>query len=955
MVKLAEALKQRVDGDIHFDPVHRAVYSVDASIYEVEPLGIVIPRTKQALIDTILIAKEFHVPVIARGAATGITGGCIGKALIIDLSKYLNRILKIDYEQEYVICEPGVVQDQLNAALAEKGYRLGPDTSTGNRATIGGMLANNAAGARSLLYGTMKEHTLAVELLLASGTMLHLRTLTPEEFQNKCSQTNTEGLIYQTIQQIRENEKEEIFEKFPHLPRRSSGYNLDSLLDDTLNLSKLIAGSEGSLGIATEITLKICKKSTNLGLCVIYFDSLQKSLSAVETILKHHPTAVELIDDKIIEAGRHAPSMRGKLDWLKSSPKALLVVEFCGNSQEDVSTKLAQFADDMKQQKIGNELTLIIEPTQMACVWELRKAGLGLLLSKRSYSRAIAFLEDISIAPAQLASFMQQFSQYLASKGKTAGIYGHVGSGCMHIRPYIDLTDPKEIKLMEQMMHDVSDLVLQHNGALSGEHGDGRVRSWLNKKMFGDHLYSLFLSIKEAFDPDNRMNPGKVVNGTPFLEHLRIDPKTPIVALRTFLDFSKEGGFALAVDMCNGNGLCRKAEKVMCPSFQATGDEFHTTRARAQALRAIIHSRLPLQELTSQGIHDVMDLCLECKGCKTECPSEVDMAKMKAEFLYHYQHEHGIPLRSRLFAFIGKMNLVGSRFPRLFNKLMQSAVTKQILDWIGITKERSLPLLAEKRFSVWFKEHQQYVHTKSVVLYNDTFTEFNHPEIGKSAVHVLEALGYKVIVPEWHCCGRPALSKGLLIQAKEMAQRVLKILLPYAQQGLPIIGLEPSCLLTIKDDFVALLGADIKNLQTVIKQCTTFDEFVAQHVVEGKLPLPFTHQDKIDIKLHAHCHQKALVGTGQTLKVLRAIPNATVSEIPSGCCGLAGSFGYEKEHYALSLKIGELSLFPHVRESSAGTFIVADGVSCRSQIEHGTQSSAMHLAELLCVLKDKRR
>lgn len=946
--KLESQLRKCVRGEIHFDPMHRRVYSVDASIYEVEPIGIVIPQDKQALIDTVAVTRDFNIPIIARGAATGITGGCLGTGLIVDTSKYLNRILSIDYENEYAICEPGVVQDRLNEALSAQGYRLGPDTSTGNRATLGGMLANNAAGARSLYYGSMIDHVIATELILASGDQLRFEPLRETEFQEKCTRNNIEGHIYREVNRIRSSYKHEIEMHFPKIPRRVSGYNLNTLIQpDSINLSKLIVGSEGSLGIATEIKVKISRKPKKLGLCVIHFENPFEGMRAIETILQFHPIALEMIDHRIIEMAMKSPSTRGKLNWLQGIPQAVFVAEFSEESSQHLEQKLQDFSKEMKRLQIGFAHTILIDPIQMSHVWDVRKSGLGLLLSKRSYSRAIGFLEDLSLSPHELAPFMEKFCAYLKSKGKEAGIYGHVGAGCMHVRPYIDLRQADETHLLKTMMEEVSSMVLEHGGALSGEHGDGLIRSWLNKKMFGERLYQAFIELKAAFDPENLMNPGKVVHGLPVLKNLRIDPETITAPIQPFLDFSKEGGLALSADLCNGNGMCRKSEKLMCPSFQASGDEFHTTRARAQALRAVMNGKMPIQDFTSEGMHDVLDLCLQCKGCKTECPSEVDMAKMKTEFLHHYHKAHGSSWRDRIFASIGKVQHYGSFFPSLFNSVSSSSISKMILHRLGISSERTMPQLASKRFSKqWDLQNHHQTGKTPVVLFNDTFTEFNQPEIGISAAKVLEALGYAVIVPEWTCCGRPAISKGFLPQAKKMAAHLVATLLPYAEARIPIIGLEPSCLLTIKDDFQGLLGYSHTDLQSVIQVATTFDEFIAQRIVDGKLPLPL-NPISVPIKLHGHCHQKALIGTSPTLKVLKAIPNSHVTEIDSGCCGMAGSFGYESEHYNFSLRIGELRLFPAIRDSSEETIFVANGFSCRCQIEHGTQKTSYHLAELL--------
>lgn len=937
-----KALTEKLKGELHFDPITRHVYSVDASIFEIVPLGIFLPQSRDDLINAVKIAHSYRVPVTVRGAATGITGGCLGHGLIIDTSKYLHQILEVDISNGTVTCEPGVVQDDLNNHLSSFGFRLGPDTSTGNRATLGGMLANNAAGSHSLHFGKMSDHVLSVELILANGTLVTFASISEEEWKQKCLLQTTEGRIYKELWKIRDEYGEEINVRFPKIPRRVSGYNLDELFGDknSINIAKLVAGSEGTLGIVTKITLRIVPKLRVVGLCLLTFDNILKALKEAPKFLSYSPIAVELIDHQIIELGLASPSMRGKLDWLQGNPQALIVVEFEGEDSAEVEEKLNAFTNEMQRLGIGDSRHVLIDSTQMSNVWALRKAGLGILLSKRTYSRAIAFIEDISIPPEKLAVFMERFCGYLESKGKTAGIYGHVGAGCLHIRPYMNLLEPEELTLMHTMMNDVSDLLLEYGGALSGEHGDGLIRSWLNPKMFGPNIAKAFLEVKRAFDPHNLMNPGKIVPQSEGFEPLRF---TPVIEPKTFLNFKSEGGISLAVDLCNGNGLCRKSEGVMCPSFQATRDEFHSTRARAQALRALIHERLPMEDLTSQGMHDVMDLCLSCKGCKTECPSQVDMAKMKAEFLYQYQNKHGLPLRQRLFGSIGMVNRIMSSFPKLFNWLNCSLFVKMVLGWVGISPKRHLPSLAIERFSKWMeKQTPNDTKTKRVVLFNDTFTEFNEPHIGQAAYLLLQKLGYEVIVPPWICCGRPQFSKGMLEQARKQAKAVISMLMPYANEGIPIVGLEPSCLLMIKDDYKGL----IEDCEKVASHCYTFDEFINGLLKKGEFSLSFKEQSKI-VKVHGHCHQKSLIGMKPTLEVLKAIPGYQVSEIPSGCCGMAGSFGYEKEHYDISMKIGSLHLFPAIELSATDTLIVASGTSCRHQITDGTGRRSSHLAEVL--------
>ncbi len=942
---LEQDLRAHLEGEVRFDDICRKIYSVDASIYEVEPIGIVIPKTREDVIFAVQIAEAHGISVIPRGAATGITGSCLGKGLIIDTSKYLDHILHIDYEKGYALCEPGVVQDTLNQALSGEGYRLGPDTSTGNRATLGGMLANNSAGARSLRYGKMVDHVEAVEMVLANGEIIRFRSCTPVEWEEKCLLNNTEGHIYRTISKIKKEYSEEIEKRFPKIPRRVSGYNLDELIKPgPFNICKLIVGSEGSLGIVTEMKLRIVPKPHITGLCIVHFHDMLEAMNSIQEMLKFHPLSLEMMDHHIISMGKQSNLMKSKLGWLNGNPQTVFIAEFEGENTQEVEDKIQVFEKTMESKRIGYAYTKLTNPEEMSHVWAVRKSGLGLLLSKRTYSRAIAFIEDITLAPEHLPSFMKDFLHLLDQEGKQAGIYGHVGSGCLHIRPYIDLRQSVELKIMTRLMEKVSDLLLEHGGAISGEHGDGLVRSWLNKKMFGDKIYHAFCELKQAFDPDMRMNPGKIVDGQQFLENLRLNPEIPTTNFETFLDFSREGGFELAVDLCNGNGMCRKRENVMCPSFQATGDEYDTTRARAQSLRSLIHGRLKPEELTHQGIHDVLDLCLECKGCKKECPSHVDMAKMKAEVLYQYQEKHGYSFRSKLFAHIGTLNKWMSPFASLFNTLSTSKLSRRLLERIGIAPERSLPPLAKERFSTWFNKNRATEKSdKKVVLFNDTFTEFNCPEVGIAAVKILRKLGYEVMVPPWKCCGRPAISKGLLEHARHQSEHLIEEFKLYARQGIPIIGLEPSCILTLKDDLQSLVGNSNDDASLIASMCITIDEFLDHALKETSLPFRASNQT---VYFHGHCHQKALVGTSHSLALLKRIPGLQVREIDSGCCGMAGSFGYEKEHYDLSMQIGELKLFLAVR-SAPDAMIVANGMSCRSQIDHGTERPAQHLVEFL--------
>lgn len=898
-----ETFKCRTECEMRFDPISRKVFSSDASMFQVEPLGIAFPKTEEELAQVVQIAYELKIPVIPRGGATGITGGCLGKGLVIDTSKYLHQILEVNYDDEYVRVQPGVVLDDLNQLLAEKGWVFGPSTSTSNRATLGGMAGNNAAGARSLLYGKMVNHTLGVRLIGFQGQKLEFG----EQHSEETKEDSFEDSLYTTCKHIVEEYRQDIVNHFPEIDRRVSGYNLDELLKSPLNLAKLIVGSEGSLGIISELKLRICRKPAYLGLLVIHFHDLIDATKNLNQMLHWSPFALEMIDEKIIHLARTRAHLHAHMNWIRGEPEAIVIAEFQGSSEQDVRLKLSTFEADMRHHGIGYAHVQIVDPDEMKHVWDVRKRGLVILMSKRSYTNAVAFLEDMTIPPASLSRFMEYFLSYLAKEGKEAGFYGHVGSGCMHIRPYFNLKDPKDLELIDRMMEDLSSFVLEVGGALSGEHGDGLIRSGYNEKMFGPRVYAAFLEIKNAFDPENLFNPGKVVRGKLFrdqLDSIKVGPETKDLPVSTFLDFSREGGFHLAVDMCNGNGLCRKKEGVMCPSYQATLDEHSSTRGRAQALKAWIHEGLG--KSPPEGVLDVLDLCLQCKGCKTECPAQVDMAKMKAEFLYQYQKVHGVPFRSRLISNMSRFFRLSSPLSSLVNRLIDKKWFRALQSKWGIAPERSLPHLAPERFSKWFQREIKPKQMKGqrVVLLSDTYTEFSCPEIGKSAVQILNALGYEVIVPPWGCCGRPQISKGLLQDARHMAKKLLQTLAPYAKAHIPIIGLEPSCILTLIDEY-----RDFGLPTEALPLCQTFDSFLFDHLDNGALPVSFKYIPR-PVKVHGHCHQKALIGMEPTLAVLKAVPGYEVSLIQSGCCGMAGSFGYEKEHYDLSLKIGELKLLP---------------------------------------------
>jgi len=945
--RLLQVLKRELKSELRSDHISKLLYSTDASIYQVEPTAILIPRSKSELVRAIAICSEYAVPIIARGAATGIAGGCLGKGLVIDTSMHLNRIVEIDYAHKFAVVQPGLVCDRLNEVLQPHGLYFAPEISSGNRCTIGGMVATGAAGSNSLKVGKIQEHIIEVELILWNGEIVRFSRIDKEGWKEKLKLHTAEGKIYRHLERIRKEYGHDIRAHFPKVPRRASGYNLDELLkEDFINVASLICGSEGTLGVISEIKVALSHLPESKCMMVIGYKTLESALKQASEFLRFGPAAVEMIDKKIIEAGRASPSMRQKLDWLEGAPDALLVVEFEGNTQLDsLSSRVSQNNNVLFSKVIEDKHT-------QKNVWDLRKAGLGLLLSSKSYSRALAFIEDVAVPPEKVADFVEQLDHLLAAAGKDVGIYGHVGAGCLHVRPFIDLRRPEELAVMQQIADSVSNLLLEFGGVYSGEHGDGRVRSWTNPKMFGPRLYEALTQIKQAFDPYGFMNPGKIVSSqteTPqgLLQNLRLSPAMPIKEFATYFDFSREGGLALAVDLCNGNGQCRKKDGTMCPSFQVTHDERDSTRARAQALRGLIHGQVREKEIFDEDFYKVMELCIECKGCKTECPSQVDMAKMKSEYLYQLHQRKKPKIVDRLFAHIGDLFHAASKVSWLVNLTNRINFVRKWLHHLGIASDRKLPKLAQKRFSRLFKSHVRKRPSDEVlpqvVLFVDTFTEFLHPSIGMAAVRVLEDLKYAVVAPAWKCCGRPMISKGFLPQAKKKLDHLLETLYPYAKQGIKIVGLEPSCLLTLNDE-LRDFGLDPEKVELVSRAAVTLDQFLVSHKTQlAELCLPFNGH----LKVHGHCHQKSLVGMQAELELLKSIVTGSVDEIPSGCCGMAGSFGYEKEHSQFSRKIGELVLLPAVRQAPPETVIIASGSSCRSQIEDFTEAKPLHFIEFI--------
>lgn len=946
---LASELEKRIEGDVRFDQYSRLLYATDASMYEIEPIGVVIPRHKgdvQAVIET---AGRLGVAILPRGGGTSLAGQTVGYAIVLDFSKYMNKVIEVNQDELWCRVQPGLVQDELNAYVRPMGLLFGPDTSTSNRATIGGMIGNNSAGAHSLAYGKTLDHVIELTAFLSDGSEIILKDFSPEALENKRRQDNLEGRIYGEVSRLAEKHRNEIAARYPQIMRRVSGYNLDEFIKtQPFNLSRMIVGSEGTLACVVEAKMRLVPKPKWTALDVIHFHDDIEALEASQAILETAPYAMESTDKMILDLARGNIQQSRRLGFVQGDPNSLLMVEYAGDTEESVKEQVQRLETMRKSSGIGYAATLAFQADEVRAIWGVRKAGLGLLLGIKGDKKPIAFVEDTAVAPARLPEFIKRFRAVLARYDARAGYYGHCSVGCMHIRPLINLKDESEVKKMTAIAEEICDLVLEFQGALSGEHGDGLARSHFNAKLFGPVLYEAFREIKGAFDPNNLMNPGKIVDAPAMTESLRISPSYKTWQPETILDFSGQGGFAAAVEMCSGMGECRKKlDGTMCPSYMGTLDEKHSTRGRANALRAVLSGKVPKEDFVGRHLYEVLDLCLECKACKAECPSNVDMAKLKYEFLHHYHQANGLPLRNRLFGKIERLNRWGSRFAPLSNSWARSGLNRWLLERLtGIDRRRPLPAFASETFENWFRSRRsgQTKWKGEVVLFHDTFNNFNTPSVAIAASRFLERAGYRVLLVKKRCCGRPMISKGMLDEAKEQAVWNVEQLKPYAERGTAIVGLEPSCLLTLRDEYPDMLRSADATL--VARNSFLFEEFVLREREAGRLSLSYSVKNGAKALLHGHCHQKALVGTTPTMAVLQWA-GYNVSEVDSGCCGMAGSFGFEKEHYDLSLAIANRRLVPAVKAAAPDVEIIASGISCRQQIEHLTGRKPKHPAEIL--------
>ncbi|MDE0159299.1 MAG: FAD-binding protein [Candidatus Dadabacteria bacterium] len=931
---LSRALATQIRGEIRKSLVDRAIYSTDASNYRVLPEAVVIPKTPQDIEITVSEASALDIPVTVRGAGTSLAGQAVGEGIILDLSKYMNRVIDIDAAGRKVRVEPGISIDRLNGNLLSLGLMFGPDPSSASVATVGGAVANNATGAHSILYGMAGDHVISSNVVLADGSSLEL---SGESYKRRAGGPGIAESIFEKLAALIKENGKVVKTDFPKHWRRASGYSLNYFLDGEFNPAKLLASSEGTLAISTDFELNLVKKPLSSALCVILFREIPDAVDSVSEILSHGPSAIELIDGTLIGLARRKKELSRSVSFIDGTPGSVLVVEFQGDDERHTAERTKNLAKSL------DSAFAVLGQEEQKKVWDLRRAGLGILMSDRGSRKPVPCIEDVSVPAENLARYARDVISLLREFGLKAAFYGHASAGCLHIRPLLDLREQKGVSDMAALSEHTLELVLRHSGVMSGEHGDGLQRSCLNEKLFGEALYSVMKKLKEIFDPRGVLNPGKVVHGADPSLNLRMSKSAGDIS--TFFDWSREGGLAAAASMCNGQGVCRKtAGGIMCPSYRATLDEGDTTRARANLLREIMLGHMNTDMIWEKEFHDVFDLCVGCKACRAECPSGVDVGKMKTEFLAIYKNKNGFTARDSLFGRVHEISSVRSALPRFLNRTLEGSFPRLLLSLLGVSRRRSLPPIAEETLSGWFrKRNKKPRNGKQVVYFHDTWSEFFYPEIGKAVVGTLENLGFEVLLERQRkCCGRPMLSTGMVEKARENASHNVNVLSGYSLRNIPVVFSEPSCLSVFRDEYTDLLPGN-ESLDAILSNMHSVCEFV---FTQGSSFFDPGEQRRGEILVHGHCHERSVGDFGKTLSLLNDLGYDARSS-DAGCCGMAGSFGYEKEHYEVSKAMGECDLFPKIRNLGESERVCVTGISCLDQVSHFTEAVPVHVALLL--------
>jgi len=968
-----KTLEKQLQGDLYYDTSMRTLYATDASVYRAFPLAVAMPKNTADIKCLVAFAQQHGTSLIPRAGGTSLAGQCVGEGIVVDVSKYMHKIIAFNEAEKWVKVQPGIIRDELNHFLRPHGLFFGPNTSTANRATIGGMVGNNSSGSYSLVYGVTRDHTLEVEAVLSDTSEVCFKTLSRSEFRRKAIGNSLESQIYRHISQRLSHPETQmqIKEQFPApaIHRRNTGYALDELMKcnvfsrkhaNDFNFCRLIAGSEGTLAFITAVKIALQPlPPPKIGLLCAHFNTVNEALRAVKLLMEFKPRALELMDKTVLDCTKGNIEQHKNRFFIQGDPKAILIVECGADNEQDLQQALQTLIDALKAHNFGYHYPLVYSPN-VKKVWTLRKAGLGVLANIPGDKKAVTCIEDTAVTVEALPNYINDFTKIMDSYGQQAVYYAHAGAGELHLRPILNLKDAKDRQHFRDISYDTAKLVKQYKGSLSGEHGDGRVRGEFIELMVGAKNYALFKEIKQVWDVNNVFNPNKIVDAPPMDSDLRYESDQVTREIETIFDFSSTQGILRAAEKCNGSGDCRKlplSGGTMCPSYMATRNEKHTTRARANILREFLTQSPKDNPFDHEEIKEVLDLCLSCKGCTSECPSSVDMSTMKAEFLHQYYKANGVPFRTKLFANFNELNNIGAIAPTLTNILLGSSLTAPIAKKImGVAKERSLPKLSptslKKWYNRWVKKApslEQRSKKGQLYLFCDEFTNHNDAHIGMAAIKLLTKLGYGVAIINHVESARTHISKGLLVKAKKLAIQNVNTFKDLVHDDMPLIGIEPSCILSFRDEYPRLVpkGDMQESAKKLAANCLLIDEFIAQEIEKGNISSAQFHQEKKHILLHAHCHQKALASADCSAWILNLPTNYSVERIPSGCCGMAGSFGYETEHYEMSMQVGELVLFPAVRKAEVTSVIAAPGTSCRHQIADGTQKIALHPVEIL--------
>ncbi len=936
--------KSHIKGEVYWGQLYRGLYATDASNYQIMPIACLLPMDKNDILEVLKFAKAKKISLLARGGGTSLVGQTVGESIVVDFTKYMNHIVELNVKESWAIVQPGIIRDELHRKLLPYKLHFAPDPATTSRATVGGMIANNSSGTRSIMYGKTLDHVIELEVLLDDGTIIQCKELNQDELESKLQLQSKEGEIYRALFQLVTKHRNEIIERFPKVMRRVGGYNLDEFLDGNWNLSKIIVGSEGTLGIILSSKIKLVPNPKHQCICAVHFDNFYDSISYVNEMVKFDPASVELLGDLLIEKSRENIETKRYCDFMEGNPNSIQLVEFFGESIEETILKAERMKQHLIAKNIGYAYPIFTEKSRIESIFTIRRKGLGLLMGVKGNRKPIAFIEDAAVPLEYLSAYIKEVFAVCKKHETPVVAYAHSSVGLLHVKPLLDLRDAEDIERMKRISNEVLDLVIKYKGSWSGEHGDGLSRGPFNLKFFGSELYNAFIILKKVFDPQNIFNPGKIINTPQQEENLRYGSAYQDMNFESMFHYRNEGGFHESVHLCNGVGECRKLnDGIMCPTFRASLDEKDSTRGRANMLRLALSGQLDSSGLNNKELTEVLELCISCKACKSECPSNVDMSKLKSEVLHYQKKSKKLSLIDLLILNQNSLSRISTGLlSRIVNPILKSTIFKNILEKItGLDSRRTLPIYAKNKFK---STYQKKENLKKIVLFIDTYIEFHDQSIGHKAIKLLEYLGYTIELIQKSCCQRPAISKGLLDHAKKNGLQTLERIEPFLKQNIPVLVCEPSCATALKDDLIDLMDDD-KWLH-LSENIYLIEDFLVTEIKQGNLQKEIPLR-KAKYIFHGHCHQKSIFTTNSVHELFKNRENIEFKEIESSCCGMAGSFGYEKNHYDFSEKMARMKLIPAIENSDPNTHVIAQGFSCRHQIKDFSGRLATHWVEIV--------